>query len=90
MNLGFCLWLIVGGYGDELLDFHDLSGDLRGDGVVDDRHAFSKTECGENPILSLRHADATANQGDFEVGHCGERVEDGDGGRTEEEEDLGC
>jgi hypothetical protein len=40
--------------------------------------------------LSLRHADATANQGDFEVGHCGERVEDGDGGRTEEEEDLGC
>jgi len=48
------------GHGEELLDFHDLSGHFGGDGVVDDGHSFPQAEGCDDSVLPLGHADRGA------------------------------
>ena len=69
MNLGLGLGAFALRHRQELLDFHDLPGDVGGDGVVYDGHSLPEAQRREDPVLPLGHADAGADQRDLEVGH---------------------
>lgn len=54
---------------NQLLDFHNLAGDVRGHGQEDGAHAFAEAHGGEDVVGAFGEADAGADECDAEVGH---------------------
>lgn len=59
---------------NQFLDSHDLTSDLRRDGVEDCSHAVAEPEGFEDALGSFGHADAGADERYAEEGHCDLKV----------------